>query len=116
MVCIQTLVKRRISRERSVRNDLSTSNMAHHLQVDLLHTLGLVPGLQPRARVLGSYLAVGDQRDLLTQLLGLFEVVRGQEYRQSPAIQLPNVLPQRVPQLDIDPRRRFVEEKYLRVV
>src|SRR5919112_3283292 len=116
MVCIQILVKRKISRERSVRNGLSTSNTAHHLQVDLLHTLSSILGFQPRARVLGGNSAVVDQRNLLTQLLGLFEVVRRQEYRQPPAIQLSNVLPQGIPQLYVDPRRRFVEEQYLGVV
>src|ERR671920_299758 len=89
MVCIQILVKRKISRERRVRNGLSTSNTAHHLQVDLLHTLSSVLGFQPRARVLGGDSAVVDQRNLLTK---------------------------EIPNFYAAPRRRFVEEQYRGVV
>src|SRR5918993_2872847 len=110
MVCIHTLVKRSTSRLSSVLKGLSISNMAHHLEVNLLYVSRPVPGFEPRARVLGGDPAVVDERDLLAQLLGLLQVVRRQEDREPRMVQLPDVLPQRVPEFYVHPRRRFVEE------
>src|SRR5215208_6611765 len=96
MVCIQTLVKRRISRDKRVRNGLSVSNMAHHLEVNLLYVPRPVPGFEPRARVLGGDPAVVDERNLLAKLLGLFQVMRRKEDREPGGVHLPEVPPQEV--------------------
>src|SRR5918998_1835403 len=116
MVCIQTLVKRRTSRLSSVLKGLSISNMAHHLEVNLLYVPRPILSFEARARILGGDSAVVDERDLLAQLLGLLQVVRRQEDREPRVVQFPDVLPQRVPELYVHARRRLVEKQLLGIV
>src|SRR5918999_4029245 len=116
MVCIHTLVKRRTSRLSSVLKGLSISNMAHHLEVNLLYVPRPILSFEARARILGGDSAVVDERDLLAKLLGLLQVVRRQENREPRVVQLPDVPPQRVPELYVHTRRRLVEEQHFRVV
>src|SRR5215210_5300712 len=75
-VCTQTLVKRRISRERSVRKGLSAIITPDHLQVHLLDVGRPVALLQLAAGPLDGYRAAVYERDLLAQSLRLLQVVR----------------------------------------
>src|SRR5918997_2098542 len=115
-VCTQTLVKRRISRERSVRKGLSAIITPDHLQVNLLDVGRPVALLQLAAGPLGGYGAAVYERDLLAQCLRLLQVVRREQDGQPVVIQLPDVTPQLVAQLDVHPGRRLVEKENLRVV
>src|SRR3712207_3515803 len=115
-VCTQILVKRRISRDRSVLKGLSSSTIPHDLQVDLFHVPGLVPRLELSVRALGGDLTTVYERDLLTQRLGLLQIVRGEQDSEPFAVELPYVAPQPVAELHVDPSRRLVEEQYFRVV
>src|SRR5215211_2646026 len=115
-VCTQTLVKRRISRERSVRNGLSTSITSDHLQIHLFDALRPVPPLELLAGPLGGDPATVYERDLLAESLRLLQVVRGEQDGEPVAIQLPDVAPQLVAQLHVHPGSRLVEKQYLRVV
>src|SRR5215210_2096865 len=116
MVCIQTRVKRSISRERRVWKVLSVKIMAYHLHVDFLDVPGLVALLEFLAAPLGRDVAPVYERDLLAQSLGLFEVMGRQQDGHPPTVKLPDVAPQLVAQLDVYPRRRLVQEQHLGVV
>src|ERR687893_636242 len=70
MVCIQTRVNRRISRERSVWKVLSVKIIAYHLHVDFLDVPCLVALLEVFAAPLGRDVTPVYQRDLLAQRLG----------------------------------------------
>src|SRR5215216_3609935 len=115
-VCTQTLVKRRISRDRSVRNGLSTTITSDHLQVHVFDALRPIPRFELLAGPLGGDLTIVYERDLLAQSLRLFQVVRGEQDGEPITIQLPDVAPQLVAQLHVHPGRRLVEEEHLRVV
>src|SRR5215211_6377964 len=115
-VCTQTLVKRRISRERSVRNGLSTSITSDHLQIHLFDALRPVPPLELLAGPLGGDPATVYERDLLAESLRHLQVVRGEQDGEPVAIQLPDVAPQLVAQLHVHPGRRLVEEEHFRVM
>src|SRR5215203_2698698 len=116
IVCIQTRVKRTISRDRRVWKVLSVKIMAYHLHVDFLDVPGLVALLEFLAAPLGRDVALVFERDLLAQRLGLLQVMRSQQNSHPPAIQLPDVAPQLVTQLDVYARRRLVQKQDLRVV
>src|SRR5215212_6194986 len=107
IVCIQTRVKRSISRERRVWKVLSVKIMAYHLHVDFLDVPGLVALLEVFTAPLGRDVAPVYQRDLLAQRLGFFQIMRRQQDGHPPTIQLPDVAPQLVAQLDIYARRRL---------
>src|SRR5918992_1527729 len=76
MVCIQTRVKRRTSRERSVLKVLSVKIMTYYLHVDFLNVPCLVALFEVLAAPLGGDPTAVYQRDLLAQRLGLLQVVR----------------------------------------
>src|SRR4028119_595174 len=116
IVCIQTLVKRRTSRASSVLKVRSVRSIAYDLHVDLFDVRRVVPLLQPEARPLRDDLAAVDKRYLLAERLGLFQVVRREQDGHPAAVQLPDVAPQAVAQLDVNTRGRLVEEEDLRVV
>src|ERR671912_819448 len=116
IVCIQTRVKRSISRERRVWKVLSVKSMAYNLHVDFLNVFGLVALLEIFAAPLGGDSAPVYERDLLAQCLGLFQIVRRQENGHPPTVQLPYVAPQLVAQLHVYARRRLVQKQHLRVV
>src|ERR671921_516163 len=86
MVCIQTRVKRSISRERRVWKVLSVKIMACHLHVDFLDVPGLVALLELFAAPLGRDVTPVYERDLLAQRLGLLQVMRRQEDGHPPAV------------------------------
>src|ERR671916_2798727 len=115
-VCTQTLVKRRTSRARSVRIGISATITADHLQVHLLDIGSPVALLQLAAGPLGGDPAAVYERDLLAQSLRLLQVVRREQDGQPVVIQLPDVTPQLVAELDVHPGRRLVEKEDLRVV
>src|SRR5918998_3604013 len=96
IVCIQTRVKRRISRDRRVWKVLSVKSMAYHLHVDFLDVPGLVALLEIFAAPLGGDGAPVYERDLLAQRLGLLQIVRRQQDCHPPTVQLPDVAPQLV--------------------
>src|SRR5215203_1626182 len=96
IVCIQTRVKRSISRERRVWKVLSVKIMAYHLHVDVFDVPGLVALLELFAAPLGGDVAPVDQRDLVAQSLGLFQIMGRQQDRHPPAVELPDVAPQLV--------------------
>src|SRR5215204_2773369 len=116
IVCIQTRVKRSISRERRVWKVLSVKIMAYHLHVDFFDVPGFVALLELFAAPLGGDVAPVYQRDLIAQRLGLFEVVGRQQDGHPPTIELPDIAPQLVAQLHVYARRRLVQEQHLRVV
>src|ERR1044072_4238589 len=76
MVCIQTRVKRRTSRVSSVWKVLSAKIMAYHLHVDFLDVPGLVVVLEVLAAPPGDDVAAVDERYLLTERLGLLQIMR----------------------------------------
>src|ERR671910_2951707 len=86
IVCIQTRVKRSISRERRVWKVLSVKIMAYHLHVDFLDVPGLVSLLEILAAALGRDGAPVYQRDLLAQRLGLFQIMGRQQDGHPPAV------------------------------
>src|SRR5918997_661735 len=96
MVCIQTRVKRSISRERRVRNVLSVSSMTDHLHVYLLDVASPVSLLQFVATTLIHDPTPVYQRDLIAKRFGFFEVVRGQQNRHAAPVQLPDEAPKAV--------------------
>src|SRR3712207_6423125 len=108
IVCIQTRVKRRTSRERRVWKVLSVKSMAYHLHVDFLDVPGLVALLEIIAAPLDGDGAPVYERYLLAQRLGLLQIVRRQENGHPPTVQLPDVAPQFVAQLNVHARRRLV--------
>src|SRR5215212_11949511 len=116
IVCIQTRVKRSISRERRVWKVLSVKIMAYHLHVDFFDVPGFVALLELFAAPLGGDVAPVYQRDLIAQRLGLFEVVGRQQDGHPPTIELPDIAPQLVAQLHVHARRRLVQEQHLRIV
>src|SRR5919112_1302007 len=116
MVCIQTRVKRSISRERRVWKVLSVKIMAYHLHVDFLDVPGLVALLELFAAPLGRDVTPVYQRDLIAQRLGLLQIMRRQQDGHPPTVQLPDVAPQLVAQLHVYARRRLVQEQHLGVV
>src|SRR5215207_10206654 len=71
IVCIQTRVKRSISRERSVWKVLSVKIMANYLHVDVLDVPSLVALLEIFAAALCGDVTPVYERDLLAQRLGL---------------------------------------------
>src|ERR671911_1751310 len=75
IVCIQTRVKRSISRERRVWKVLSVKSMAYHLHIDFLDVPGLVALLEILAAPLGSDGAPVYERYLLAQRLGLLQIM-----------------------------------------
>src|ERR671917_616741 len=79
IVCIQTRVKRRISRERSVRKVLSAKIIADHLHVNFFDVPGRVALLELLAAPLGGDVTAVYQRDLLAQRLGLLQIVRREQ-------------------------------------
>src|SRR5215218_4316754 len=86
IVCIQTRVKRSISRERRVWKVLSVKIMAYHLHVDFLDVPGLLALLEIFAAALGCYVTPIYERDLLTQRLGLLQIVRRQQDGHPPTV------------------------------
>src|SRR5215204_5435627 len=86
IVCIQTRVKRSISRERRVWKVLSVKIMAYHLQVDFLDVPGLVALFEIFAAALGGDGASVYQRYLLAQRLGLLQIMRRQQYGHPPTV------------------------------
>src|SRR5829696_4415433 len=115
-VCTQTLMKRRISRERSVRNGLSASITPDHLQIHLFYRRRLVTFLELTARPLGGDRTGVDQRYLFAERLGLLQVMRREQDGEPAVVELPDVAPQLVAQLHVHPGRRLVEEEHLRIV
>src|ERR687890_2668927 len=101
MVCIQTRVKRRISRESSVWKVLSVKIMAYHLHVDFLDVLGLVVVLEILAATPGDDIAAVDERYILAERLGLLQVMRREENGHPTTVELPDVAPQLVAQLHV---------------
>src|SRR4028119_621205 len=116
IVCIQTLVKRRTSRESSVLKVRSVRSIAYDLHVDLLDVGRVVALLEPEARPLRDDLAAVYERYLLAERLGFFQVVRREQYGHPATVQLPDVAPQVVAQLDVHAGGRLVEKENLRVV
>src|SRR5215203_1024262 len=96
IVCIQTRVKRTISRERRVWKVLSVKIMAYHLHVDFFDVPGLVALLEVFATTLGCDVTPVYERDLLAQRLGLLQIVRRQQDGHPPTVKLPYVAPQLV--------------------
>src|SRR5918912_1875743 len=94
IVCIQTRVKRSISRERRVWKVLSVKIMAYNLHVDFLDVPGIVALLQFLTTPLGRDVAPVYERDLLAKRLSLLEVMRRQQDGHPPTVQLPDVSPQ----------------------
>src|SRR5215210_4808996 len=76
IVCIQTRVKRKTSRERSVWKVLSAKIIAYHLHVDFFDVPGLVVLLEILAAPLRDDVAAVDERDLIAQSLGLLQIMR----------------------------------------
>src|SRR5215210_6583874 len=109
-------MKRRISRERSVRKGLSAIITTDHLQVHLLDVGRPVALLQLAAGPLGGDPATVYERDLLAQSLRLLQVVRREQDGQPRVVELPDVAPQLVAELHVYPRRRLVEKEHFRVV
>src|SRR5215212_9575006 len=116
IVCIQTRVKRRISRESSVWKVLSAKIMAYHLHVDFLDVPGLVVVLEILAATPGDDVAAVYERYLLAERLGLLQIMRREKYGHPTTIQLPDVAPQLVAQLHVHARRRLVQEEDLGIV
>jgi hypothetical protein len=58
--------------------------------------------------------AVVDERDPVAQLLGLFEVVRGEQDRRALGVDALDVLPQLEAQLDVDAAVGLVEDEQAR--
>src|SRR5918993_2674479 len=79
IVCIQTRVKRSISRERRVWKVLSVKIIAYHLDVDFLDVPCLVALLELFAAPLRGDSAPVYERDLLAQSLGLLQIMRRQQ-------------------------------------
>src|ERR671912_2493253 len=96
IVCIQTRVKRSISRERRGWKLLSVKIMAYHLHVDFLDVPCLVALLEFFAAPLGRDVTLVNQRDLLAQRLGLLQIMRRQQDGHPTTVQLPYVAPQLV--------------------
>src|SRR5919107_2034100 len=86
IVCIQTRVKRSISRERRVWKVLSVKIMAYHLHVDFLDVPSLVALLEIFAAALGCYVTPVYECDLLAQRLGLLQIVRRQQDSHPPTV------------------------------
>src|SRR5215212_7747109 len=116
IVCIQTRVKRSISRERRVWKVLSVKIMAYHLHVDIFDVPGLVALLELFAAPLGGDVATVYQCDLIAQRLGFLQVVGRQQDGHPPTVELPDIAPELVAQLHVHARRRLVQEKHLRIV
>jgi len=83
---------------------------AHRFHVHLGEGLCFVAGAQAVGAVAGEQLAVTDQRDLVAELLGLLEVVRGEQDRRPVFVQLADVAPELNSQLEVDARGRLVED------
>src|ERR671913_237984 len=86
IVCIQTRVKRSISRERRVWKVLSVKIIAYHLHVDFLDVPGLVALLEVFAATLGRDGASVYQRDLIAQRLGLLQIMGRQQDSHPPSV------------------------------
>ena len=60
--------------------------------------------------------AVIDDGDAVAQLLGLFEIVRGEQHRRARRVERAHMAPQLLAELDVDARGRLVEHQDRRVV
>ena len=103
------LTQPEISRTRPVTLNLQKNRQAAAQQTKR-HGVG---GKTLQQRVLGIQRddAPGfHHRNAATQLLGLFEVMRGQQDGVAVAIQPPDEAPQALAQFDIDAGRRLVED------
>jgi len=71
---------------------------------------------QPVRASVGDDLAVENHRESVAQLIRLFEVLRGQKDRRPEVVDAPEVVPQPVARLRIQPGRRLVQEDQRRSV
>src|SRR4051794_40597147 len=84
--------------------------LGHRFEVYVGERIGRITFPQTGGGVARNQVTVADQGDLLAQLLGLFEVVRGQQDRRALAVQLADVAPELGPELEVDARRGLVED------
>src|SRR3954471_11234961 len=89
---------------------------SHCLYINVGEGARVVGVSQPRRRVSRDQPAVPDERDLLAQLLGLLEIVRREQDRRAGLVQLADVAPQLLSQLEVDARGRLVEDHEPRAV
>ena len=85
-------------------------------QVGVLEVGDAVALGQLAAGPLADDLAVVDEGDPVAELLGLLQVVRGQQDRRPLLVDSLHVVPELEPQLDVDPGGRLVEDQQPRPV
>ena len=73
-------------------------------------------GLQRRRRALGDDLAAGDDPDPVGELVGLLEVLGGEEDGRALAVERRDLLPDRLAADRVEAGGRLVEEQHLRLV
>src|SRR5258708_35966972 len=71
--------------------------------------------LQFLGAALGYQASVIEDPDLAGELIGLVQVLRGEEYRHSGSGEVTDDLPHRVPAARVEPGRRLVQEDQSRV-
>src|ERR1019366_4293264 len=79
-------------------------------------SLGIEPAQQIAHAIALDDAALVDDRDVAAQALGLFQVVRGQDDRSAPGIDVAQKIPHRAPYLDIHARSRLIEDQQARLV
>ena len=70
-------------------------------------------GLQLLRRALGDDLAVVDDRQAIAQLVGLLEVLRGEEHGRAAGVDPAHLVPDRQPRGGVQTGRRLVEEQHI---
>ena len=73
-------------------------------------------GLELRRRALAHDHAVVDDRQPVAELVGLLEVLRGEEDRRAAAVDAPHLVPHGQPARGVEPGGRLVEEQHLGLV
>ena len=79
--------------------------------------LGIEASDQRGGAVLNHHLAVVHDGDLVTHLLGLFEVMGGQDHGQAAlSVEASHVVPKHLAQFDIDARRGLIKDKNMGIM
>ncbi len=87
--------------------DSEIRDAANPLSAGLLLDLGWSP--------FGDDCALIDDCDAIRQRIRLFQIVRGEQYCLASLHQVANFIPERAPGFHIEPDRRLVEEKQIRI-
>src|ERR687893_63897 len=88
----------------------ATEFSVRRIRLSIVHSHGADRCLELAARALGDHLPVVDHRYPVGQLVGLVEVLRGQQHGGALGDHAPDDLPDLVPAARVEPGRGLVEE------